>query len=118
MIKKMIVFFILIMGMSKSVFAEGQAAPSQSSLSRGRQLFMKNCASCHGRDGRGDTPMGRAIQTTPDLASPSMKNKSDQELFDTITQGKAPMPSFQHLSEEDRWNLVNFIRTLAGVESQ
>ncbi|MFQ5730087.1 MAG: c-type cytochrome, partial [Waddliaceae bacterium] len=75
--------------------------------------YAKQCQKCHGSRGRGDGPLGKAIRNIQDLTDPSMRNKSDQELFDRITGAPPPMPSFKRLKEEDRWNLVNYIRTFA-----
>ena len=79
---------------------------------KGKSLYKKNCAACHGKDGQGHTPMARSIPNLPDLTDLSTKKKSDQELFDIITNGSPPMPSFSQLSEEDRWDLVKYIRAL------
>jgi len=34
-------------------------------VARGRALYLQNCATCHGRNGRGDGPMARALTTPP-----------------------------------------------------
>lgn len=83
-----------------------------SSIEKGRSLFMQYCSKCHGPHGEGNGPLARALPNIADLASSSVQDKSDQQIFDQITEGKAPMPSFQILSEKNRWNLVNYVRTL------
>lgn len=82
--------------------------------SRGRVLFAKHCACCHGPLGRGDGGAGRDLEPQPsDLAQPEVLEKSDAQLFRQITRGRRPMPSFNKLSEEDRWHIIKYIRTLA-----
>lgn len=74
----------------------------------GRKLYMRTCVGCHEEDGSGkDT--GAA-----DLRSPEVQAQSDGALFWKITNGntEAGMPSFASLPENDRWDVVTFLRTL------
>lgn len=97
-----------------------ETKPSQSSASlpesiaKGNVLFTKHCVVCHGKDGRGKTPIGKTVPNMPNFTSPSTKEKSDEELFDIITNGHAPMPSFKSLSEEDRHDLVDYVRSFSS----
>jgi len=116
MIKKLVKGFFIGIGMHSLLF--GEDGVSQASIATGRRLFMKNCTSCHGKDGRGDTPLGRVLKTIPDFTSSVVQSKSNQELFKFITQGKPPMPSYKHLSEEERMDLVHFIRTFSREGNQ
>lgn len=109
MIKKNLTWLFFGLGMHSLLFAEGGA-----SIEKGRQLYMQNCAACHGKDGRADTPMGKTLKNIPDFTSSAMASKSDQQLFNTITDGHPPMPSFKHLSEQDRMDLVHFVRTFSN----
>ncbi|MDE3056052.1 MAG: cytochrome c [Verrucomicrobiota bacterium] len=96
-----------------TIAQEAEPPPSAIDMEEGKALYRKNCTACHGTDGRGDTPMGRAIPNMPDFTSAVVKQMTDQELFDMITKGSPPMPSFQHLSEAQRWDLVKYIRTFS-----
>ena len=41
---------------------------------------------------------------------------TDGEIFYKISKGKTPMPNFaSKLSEEDRWNLVHYVRSLEAT---
>lgn len=100
----------------KLVFPSGNPiSPNKNSLSRGKTLYINKCQSCHGAQGRGDGVFARTIKNIPDFSDPKMWSKSDQELFNVITVGEPPwMPRYQKtIKEEDRWNLVNYIRTFA-----
>ncbi|MGB7029674.1 MAG: cytochrome c, partial [Candidatus Acidiferrum sp.] len=57
--------------------------------------------------------------TPASLADPKrMSSRTDGEIFYQISQGRKPMPSFQkRLNEEQRWQLVLFVRSLATPES-
>jgi mono/diheme cytochrome c family protein len=85
------------------------------SVSRGRELFAINCQMCHGPTGEGIGPIAAAIVNKPaNLTSTVTQSKSDGALFLTITngvQGRMP-PMNENLFVRDRWDLVNFIRTL------
>jgi len=88
--------------------------PDQKSIASGRAVYQSECASCHGTGGRGDGKDGLDLNTRPaDLSSPPVTAQSDGALFWKVTTGRRPMPGFRKdLSDEERWNLVNFIRTL------
>ena len=84
------------------------------SITRGRAIYTHHCASCHGPAGRGDGRAGRDLEPHPtDLTKPDVARQSDLQLFRKITRGRRPMPSFARLiPEEDRWHVINFLRTL------
>lgn len=92
--------------------------PSDSvSVERGRLLFEINCAQCHGAGGQGNGPIAGLITNPPaNLTLSATQSKSDGTLFLTITNGVAGrMPAMnENLTVRDRWDLVNFIRTLAA----
>ena len=85
------------------------------SLAEGKTLYQKQCQSCHGRSGKGDGPGAADLKVSPsDLSDSILWNESDGELFWKITEGKKPMPTFRKLlTDEQRWHVVNFVRTLA-----
>lgn len=89
---------------------------TEASLKRGRELWIKECASCHGEKGHGDGPGIKDLEVKPsDLTDTHSVAHSDGELFWKITEGRKPMPSFaETFSEEDRWNVVNYLRKLTG----
>ena len=95
--------------------AQNPVATKQESISRGRILYSKHCASCHGPSGHGDGPAGHDLDPRPsDLCEPAVMRQSDRQLFRKITMGRRPMPSFRKLLDDgDRWHVVNYIRTLA-----
>lgn len=88
------------------------------SLEAGQGLFIANCASCHGPTGKGDGPVGVTLNPRPaDLSQHAIPGvHTDAQLYEWITNGfpGSAMPAWKAtLSDTDRWNLVNFIRTLA-----
>ena len=89
-------------------------APKQDSIAAGQKIYSKTCAMCHGKGGDADGPAVIELNIHPaKLSDPKLANESDGSLFWKITTGKKPMPTYgKRLSETDRWNLVNYIRTL------
>jgi mono/diheme cytochrome c family protein len=85
------------------------------SLTLGKALFVKECMTCHGESGKGNGPDAADLSTQPpDFAAPAVAEQSDGELFWKMTQGRKPMPSYRRmLSDDDRWNLVNYIRSIS-----
>lgn len=75
----------------------------------GKSAFERNCAACHG-------PMGEGSGNVPALASGPAQGASDGELFWYITQGDVNngMPSWKSLPEEQRWEIVNYLRVLGA----
>ncbi|HEX2186307.1 MAG TPA: cytochrome c, partial [Chloroflexota bacterium] len=90
---------------------------SPESLAIGQQLYTQACLACHGAEGRGDGPAGRALRPPPaDFRIHLAAGHTDAQLFDWISNGVAgtAMPAFrEQLTEEERWHLINYIRTFA-----
>lgn len=91
-------------------------AVNQSSLAAGQKIYGKRCIGCHGKTGNGDGPDAVDLGIHPaKLSNPEMREETDGALFWKITAGKKPMPSYStRLSPTDRWNVINYLRTLAG----
>jgi mono/diheme cytochrome c family protein len=88
-------------------------APSAKVVEQGKKLAQVNCVSCHGARGKGDGAAAAALNPKPaDWTSTKIQSETDGELFWKITTGRGPMPPWRHLSENDRWALVRYIRTL------
>lgn len=127
-------FVLLQMG---SIFAKGSSTGASSSgwtappaakniqnplkdhataIEAGKKIFAQQCATCHGNSGKGDGPAGKYLgKKLPDFSSETFAQQSDGEIFWKISNGNAPMPAFQKmLSEEQRWQVISYIRTFAS----
>ena len=81
------------------------------SAGQGEAIYTKNCASCHGNPGKGNS-LKSLNPIPPDLSSKKTQALTDGELFYILTTGRAIMPSFKTvLSEEDRWKVISYIRS-------
>lgn len=94
---------------------ENPIEADEASLARGSELFEIHCKMCHGQTAEGNGPIAPFLANKPaNLTSPIVQSKSDGSIFLTITngvEGKMP-PMNENLLVTDRWDLVNFIRTL------
>ncbi len=92
---------------------------TEESIAQGKELFMTrtgNCIFCHGDTGTGNKENLPKLRRVPaDLSDHKrMPKLTDGEIFWKITKGiPGIMPSRDMLTEEERWHLVNFVRTLA-----
>jgi mono/diheme cytochrome c family protein len=83
-------------------------------LEQGEELFMEYCSSCHGEAGYGDGAAGRALGAKPaNFHDPEVAKQSDGALFWKMSTGRGNMPPFKEVfSEEQRWQLVAYLRKL------
>jgi cytochrome c oxidase cbb3-type subunit 2 len=99
-------------------------------LDRGKQVYARECAACHGVEGDGEGPGAYILSQKPRnlqlgvfklRSTPSGEFPTDSDLFETLTRGiqgatGAQMPSFAALPEEDRWALVSIIKDFALID--
>jgi cytochrome c6 len=78
--------------------------------------FASHCATCHGSNGSGDTPVGKSVKI-PDLRSPAIQGQSGAQLAEIIANGKGAMPPFgSSLSKDEIDALVKHIHALAKTK--
>ena len=85
---------------------------SRGNTAAGKTTYEKWCASCHGKSGEG-------LGNMPSFQNADfMSSRTNPELYNSITRGigGTGMPPFSKLSEEDRWNVVAYIRTLSSPQ--
>lgn len=77
-------------------------------IAAGGKLFRQNCASCHGDEGAGR-------DNHPNLHSERIRNATPGELEWLLNNGslKNGMPSWSRLPEQQRWQIVSFLKQLA-----
>jgi len=110
----------------------GREIPSsKQSIARGRELYLeKECWKCHGENGHGDGPSSydlvdeweMPIQAYDFTQSSKFKGgAANQDIYLRFTTGinGTPMPSFANeLSDEDRWSLVHYVKSLAQQKKE
>jgi mono/diheme cytochrome c family protein len=75
------------------------------------ELYARNCASCHGKDGRAKTLKGK-LKHARDFTDPTWQDRiGDERLFNSIMNGKGKMPAYsKKLSEQEVDSLVAYVR--------
>ena len=107
------------------VFAQGPwVAPAEAKamknpvkgIGNAKKSVETNCVSCHGPGGKGDGPAAAALPPPKpaNWTSAAVQKETDGELFWKMSNGRGAMPPWKHLPEQERWEIVNYIRTLKG----
>lgn len=86
--------------------------PSNENLLIGKSIYTEHCEICHGRTGKGD---GSVAYITGDKYSTA---QTDGALYYKTIFGRGDMPNFESVipKEEDRWYVVNYLRTLKYIK--
>ena len=86
----------------------------EDAIKEGKKTFQQLCVICHGDFGKGDGMAGASLNPRPaNLTSKDVQSQTDGAIYWKITQGNPPMASYKDvLSATQRWQLVDFIRTL------
>lgn len=103
-------------GTSEVTGLANPVAANEASLARGKVMYDRNCAVCHGANGMSDQapilprlPLMGAFN----LASGAAVGFSDGYLYAMIRIGRGLMPSYGHrITHYDRWHIVNYVRQL------
>lgn len=81
----------------------------------GKMLYTKHCKSCHGGKGEGDGPKARSMKTViRSFSMTEVQAQSDGVLYYQSFIGRDEMPNYEKKIEddEDRWAVINYLRTL------
>jgi len=111
-----------------ATLSRAKPSPTPQVVEMGRRLYEKQCAVCHGVTGSGDGSAAYLLYPKPRdvtqgefrLVSTDTMQATDADLFLTVTRGMpgSAMPPWEHLSPEQRWALVYYIRYLEEVGEQ
>jgi len=100
-------------------------AGDEASLERGAEQYAALCAACHGDGGMGDGPAGVALDPAPSAIAHTSQMMGDDYLFWRISEGGAFAPFNSSMiawkasvSEEQAWDLVNYVRALGTGQAQ
>ena len=90
--------------------------PANTDKAIGKSLYAKHCKSCHGKEGYGDGPKADEQEgDLGDFSTAEFQGQSDGALYYKTTFGRDDMPEYtkKMTDDEDRWLIVNYMRTLA-----
>ena len=103
----------------------GLKAPevNDESLISGEQLYVQNCLVCHGETGMGDGPAATGLDPAPAPIGHTTQMLADDLVFYRISEGgmefETSMPAWKDiLTEEQRWDVIAYIRTLGSDNAQ
>ena len=84
-----------------------QVRPDENAALAGQKLFRQHCASCHGADAHG-------TRFAPDLHAAEVQSMDHEVLFHYVTNGnlRSGMPSWSRLTDERRWQIVAYLKSL------
>ena len=90
---------------------------SEASIARGKHEYETYCAVCHGEDGMAsqtpDHPVAMKLGANgaPPFPLAAIPSYTDGMLYTKIRYGKPLMPGYPQISHEDRWHIINYLRT-------
>lgn len=87
---------------------------------KGKLLYAQYCTVCHGEKGKGDGIGGMTLVPKPaNHTTAKFQAQTDGAIFWKLTNGRPPMASYKvALKDEQRWQLVDYMRTLAAPDKK
>ena len=79
----------------------------ESAAKAGEKIYRRECSSCHGENGQGST-RGPALKSAP------VRRAQPGAIFWVLRNGslRAGMPSFSHLPEPQRWQVITYLKQM------
>ena len=103
----------IVAGSQLAIASPKEADSPNAEQAKGKRIFTRYCAGCHGPEGKGDGYLLLGPEPA-NLTRSATKTKSDAALLQTIHEGKPNMPTWKvHLSESESRAVLAYIRTLA-----
>lgn len=97
---------LLVVAVPLLVAAKGDAT-------KGKAVYEKRCATCHGKAGEGNANMAKMLKVTlRPLGSKEVQAKSDADLKKIITEGTGKMKGIKDIQPGDIANVIAYLRTL------
>lgn len=105
-----------------STYVANPVTPNDDSLQRGATLYRSYCLACHGAQGSGVATADPAHRhgSAADLTDWPSRSQRDGDLYYAISYGVpgTAMPAYDAaLTEQERWDLVNYLRSLQGLRT-
>ena len=92
--------------------AAGMFSEQARSDDKSAATYKQKCVSCHGADGKGETPAGKAMKVKS-FADPDVAKMTDQQLADIIDKGQGKLPKYGATMKPDEIkSMVAYLRTL------
>jgi mono/diheme cytochrome c family protein len=91
------------------------------SLADGMSIYSTHCLSCHGpnADGKGERAKSLSIVPADLTPAAAIVHETDGMVFWKISEGHRPMPAYKtRLTDQQRWDLVNYLRSLKPADAK
>lgn len=84
-------------------------------VAKGHTVFMTNCMTCHGAEGKGDGPAAVAFNPKPRnfTVEKFKQGSSPSAAYFTVSNGMGSMPAFVSMSVADRMAAVHYVLSLS-----
>lgn len=108
--------WVVVVPAFPDTFRRSDVAYLSESIANGARLFRENCTACHGTGGHGNGLLSSRTKRPPaDFSAPHTALHTAGDMYWWIGNGISAggMPGFPALSDEDRWDLVNFLRVFS-----
>ncbi len=100
------------MAPEKAAHAVNPVPADNSSVERGKKIFLQNCSACHGENAEGLDAQTIGLEKSPPNLKERIKMHPDGDFFWKIQEGRGDMPGFKEdLTDEQIWELLNYIRS-------
>ena len=102
-----------------TTYFESPVPYSAPSVLRGEPLYAEDCAGCHGPYGNGDGPLADSLEKRPPNLATRLAAAREGDLAWAVAHGVpgTAMPAFARLSENQIWDVLNFVRAQANVDA-
>jgi len=99
---------VLVRAQQQLIDASPFARGDPQAVSRGRDIFLTQCAGCHGAEARGNGPFALRRPSPP-----ALRGLKDTAILAAVRRGRDTMPAFiGTLPGDEQWRLVEYLRTL------
>lgn len=106
-------FFLLFSVVSSHASLQNSNSSSTAQPVAVSAIYNRRCASCHGKDGRAKTFKAKFNDARDLTNSQWQESVSDEQLYNSIMNGRGKMPPFgKKLTEDQVDALVNHVRSL------
>ena len=98
--------------MNASMLSAALLIAAPAAFGDGAEVYTKNCASCHGKDGKGETTMGKKAKVKDYTDAKVQASFTDAEALKVILEGKEKMKGYKDkVTEAEAKEMVAYIRT-------
>ena len=109
-------------GDPKAAALKNPVKPTADSIRKGRQEYLRACRHCHGMGALGDGPLAPKNPSPPNLTDDKWEfGSTDGEIFTIISNGVGGNSEMKGVRSEvtatDRWNIVNYLRSIGPKPS-